>query len=216
MAIRWVFLDMGYTLVDEDAVWRARCREQAAMPEAREKGVTAEMLWREIENASRASLPQFRTVMEKFGFSQAAPYRSELETLYPEAPEALKALSRSYRLGIIANQKAGLAKRLEAFGIAGYFSLVISSWEAGAMKPDPAIFLLALEKARCAPEEAVMAGDRLDNDIFPARSLGFRAVWVRRGFGALQTPRSREHEPHAVVPSLAQLPGALRALENDR
>jgi len=212
MAIAWVFLDMGYTLVNEDAVWRARCREQAETPQAREKGVTAETLWRDIEEASRNYRPQFRSVIEKHGFTQAAPYRSGLERLYPDAKDTLGVLAEKYRLGIIANQPSGLEARLASLGIRGYFSLVVSSWEAGVMKPDPAIFRLALARASCPPRAAVMVGDRLDNDIFPARALGMRTVWVRQGFGGLQSPRSDAYRPDAEIACLAGLPSALDSI----
>ena len=216
MAVEWIFLDMGYTLVNEDAVWRRRCQEQADMPEAREKGVTAAQIWAEIENASRACLPQYRTAMEKLCLSHAAPYRSELETLYPDAPGVLRALRKDYRLGVIANQLSGLEDRLAALGIRPFFSLVVSSWEAGVTKPAPEIFRLALAKAGCKAENALMAGDRLDNDVFPAKALGMRTVWVRQGFGALQTPISPAYRPDRTVDSLSALPDAIASINETR
>ena len=207
MALRCLFFDVGYTLVDEDAVWEARCREQADMPEARALGLTAGDIYREIEEASRQYLPQYRAVMKKYSFTQVAPFRGELETLYPEAPAVLAALSQKYSLGVIANQEKGLKERLQEWGILPYFTAVASSWEAGASKPDPAIFRLALSLAGCAPEEAFMIGDRLDNDIFPAKSLGMKTVWLRQGFGALQIPKGPEYTPDSIVDSLTELPG---------
>ena len=207
MPIRCLFFDVGYTLVDEAAVWEARCREQAAMPEARALGLTAGDIYREIEAASRQYLPQFRAVVKKFGFTQAAPFRGELETLYPEAPAILAALSQKYALGVIANQAKDLKERLRAWGILPYFTAVASSWEAGFLKPDPALFRYALSLAGCKPEEAVMIGDRLDNDIFPAKALGMKTVWLRQGFGALQTPKGPEYVPDNTIQSLTELPG---------
>ena len=207
MALRCLFFDVGYTLVNEDAVWEARCREQADMPEARALGLTAGDIYREIEEASLNYLPQYRAVVKKFGFTHAAPFRGELETLYPEAPAVLAALSQKYSLGVIANQAKGLKERLREWGILPYFATVASSWEAGASKPDPALFRYALALAGCAPEEAVMIGDRLDNDIFPAKSLGMKTVWLRQGFGALQTPKGPEYMPDYTIDSLTELPG---------
>lgn len=40
------------------------------------------------------------------------------------------------------------------------------------MKPDPKLFTIACAQAGCAPEDAVMIGDRLDNDIAPAKAIG--------------------------------------------
>ena len=151
MPIRFLFFDIGYTLVDEDAVWKARCREQADMPEARALGLSAGDIYREIQEASRLYLPQYRAVAQKFGFTQTAPFRGELETLYPEAPAVLAALSQKYSLGVIANQAKGLRDRLRAWDILRYFTAVASSWEAGVLKPDPALFRYALSLAGCAP-----------------------------------------------------------------
>jgi len=36
-------------------------------------------------------------------------------------------------------------------------------------KPDQKIFEITLNKAECSPREACMIGDRLDNDIVPAK-----------------------------------------------
>ncbi len=207
MPIRYLFFDIGYTLVDEDAVWEARCREQAEMPEARAMGLTPGDIYREIGKASRNYLPQYRAVVKKYGFTQIAPYRGELETLCPEAPAVLAALSEKYRLGVIANQAGGLKERLREWGILPYFTAVASSFEAGFRKPDPALFRYALSLAGCAPQEAVMIGDRLDNDIFPAKVMGMKTVWVRRGFGALQTPKGPAYTPDHAVFSLKELPG---------
>ncbi len=207
MALRCLFFDVGYTLVDEDAVWEARCREQADMPEARILGLTAGDIYQEIEKASQQYLPQYRAVVKKYGFTQVAPFRGELETLYPEAPAVLAALSQKYALGVIANQAKGLKERLREWGILPYFTAVASSWEAGCWKPDPAFFRYALSLAGCASEETVMIGDRLDNDIAPAKALGMKTVWLRQGFGALQIPKGPEYEPDYTVDSLKELPG---------
>ena len=53
-----LFFDVGYTLVDESAVWEQRCKTQAEMKEAKKLGLTAADLYREIEKASIAGLPQ--------------------------------------------------------------------------------------------------------------------------------------------------------------
>ena len=128
--IRWLFFDMGYTLVDETRVWQARCREQAAMEEARQKRISEADILHAIEQASRDWRPQYRGALAALGLTAAAPYRSELEILYPDAPEVLSRLCSRYSLGVIANQAAGLGQRLSAFGIRQYFALVVSDWNA--------------------------------------------------------------------------------------
>lgn len=200
-----LFFDVGYTLVNEDAVWEKRCLEQAQTDEAKKLGLTAADIYHEIEIATIARKPQFRTVIDKFGFKEVAPYRTELEELYEDAPAVIKAMAQKYALGIIANQLDGLKERLKAFGLLQYFKYIISSWDVKVMKPDIRIFEFALGKANCKPQNACMIGDRLDNDILPAKSLGMKTVWIKRGFGALQKPLSKSEEPDYTINKLSQL-----------
>ena len=203
--MKTIFFDMGYTLVNEDAIWEKRCEEQVETAEAKALGLSVIDLFHEIRKATIAWLPQYRTVVKKFHFQEVAPYRTELETLYPDAPDVLKTLSEKYKLGIIANQPEGLNERLEKFGILKYFSYVISSFDVGIMKPDYRIFKSALETAGCKGEDAFMIGDRIDNDIIPAKALGMKTVWIKQGFGALQTPMSKDSKPDYTVHNLSEL-----------
>ena len=97
------------------------------------------------------------------------------------------------------------AERLQAYGLSGYFEVCVSSGDIGMSKPDAAIFHLALEQAECAPGDAVMVGDRLDNDIRPANELGFRTVRILQGPGRLQQPREDGETPDATVADLDEL-----------
>ena len=203
--ITTVFFDLGATLVDESRVWQARCREQAAMAQAKKKHIKSIALQLEMVKASANLLPPWRTALARYGLSEEAPYRAEHERLYPDAGRVLSALGGRYTLGVIANQKEGLSARLEEFGIAKYFSFIISSWDAKCAKPDPQIFSLALEKAGCRAENAVMIGDRLDNDIFPAKSLGMKTIWIRQELGGIQTPKDDRYVPDARIDSLSEI-----------
>ena len=203
--MKTIFFDVGYTLVNEDAVCKRRCKEQAETEEAKRLGVSAEDIYHEIEKATIEGLPQFRTVIERFNFSTMVPYHHELETMYEEAPQVLEALSQKYELGVIANQLDGLRERLESFGILKYFKYVISSWDVQVMKPDIRIFEYALKLANCKPQDAVMIGDRIDNDTAPAQSLGMKAVWIKQGFGKLQTALAKKNPPDYEVNNLTEL-----------
>lgn len=81
----------------------------------------------------------------------------------------------------------------------------MASAEAGLAKPDLRIFKLALQKACCLPEEAIMIGDRLDNDIIPAKAIGMHTVWIKQGFAAYQSIPENEEAPDAVIESLTEL-----------
>jgi FMN phosphatase YigB (HAD superfamily) len=106
---------------------------------------------------------------------------------------------------VIANQSAGTWERLERYDLTPFLSLCLSSTELGLQKPDPAIFQLALEQAQCEPCQAVMIGDRIDNDIQPARLLGWRTIRVLQGFTKVQMPRTSAEEPDFTVSNLKDI-----------
>jgi len=57
---------------------------------------------------------------------------------------------------------------------------VFSPAIAGAAKPEFNAFLAVLEAMKANPEEAVMVGDSLENDILPAQALGIKAILIDR------------------------------------
>lgn len=203
--IKCIFFDIGYTLINEDGVWEQRCIEQAEMEDAKMLGLSNKQIYEEIIRASITYQPQYRTVVKKFGFLKSAPYRHELEKLYNNADLVLHSLSQRYKLGIIANQTDGLVERLNSWGILKYFSFVISSWDYQIMKPDIKLFQIALEQSGYNASETVMVGDRLDNDIFPAKTIGMKTIWIKQGFGGMQTPKTEEYFPDTEITNLNEL-----------
>lgn len=126
---------------------------------------------------------------------------------YPDAEGTLSALrQRNYRLGIIANQNAGTAERLEAWGLRRYFDVIAASAEIGFAKPNREIFEKAPELACCKPDESVMAGDRLDNDIIPAKAPGMKTVWIKNGLAKYQSEEMESGIADYRVYSLSELP----------
>ena len=80
--------------------------------------------------------------------------------------------------------------------------MIIASTEAGCSKPGLQIFRIALDKAGCKPQNAVMIGDRLDNDIIPVKELGMKTIWVKQGYTKYQ-PQS--DIPDFTIDSISQL-----------
>jgi HAD superfamily hydrolase (TIGR01509 family) len=200
--VKWIFFDMGGTLIDESESYKGWFQNASG---AVGGAIGAE----EIERVYLEGLANYTATivgqLKPYGFewnTTAGLYPSERDTVYPQATPLLERLSRRYRLAVIANQSLGAEERLERYGILKYFDFVLGSADVGFSKPDPRIFLLALEKAGCAPHEAVMIGDRPDNDIYPAKLLGMRTVRVRQGYAACQLPRSAEYEADITVDSL--------------
>ena len=130
---------------------------------------------------------------------------NSLEKLYTATFGVLQSLYGKYKLGIIANQSLGTQDRIDNWGIGKYFDVVVASAEAGCAKPDPKIFTMALNQAKCAPEEAFMVGDRLDNDILPAKKMGMKTVWVRQGYARLQSVDDESKRPDYVIDDIDEI-----------
>ena len=64
---------------------------------------------------------------------------------------------------------------------------------------------MALDKAECKPADAIMVGDRLDNDIIPAIKLGMKTVWVRQGYAVYQSIDDESKRPDYIVESIEEL-----------
>lgn len=105
----------------------------------------------------------------------------------PGAPVFLEALRRRGILtGIASNAQRYTWSELEAAGIpvAGFEpDLCFWSFVHGFSKPDPGVLILLTDRLAVrgiGPEETLMIGDRLDNDILPARAMGWQA-WHFQG-----------------------------------
>ncbi|MBS0522088.1 MAG: HAD family hydrolase, partial [Proteobacteria bacterium] len=62
-----------------------------------------------------------------------------------------------------------------------------------------------------APAECIMVGDRIDNDIAPAKALGMATIRFRTGRHRRQKPRSPAETPDAEVTDVAELEAAISA-----
>ena len=71
---------------------------------------------------------------------------------------------------MIANQPTSVRAALERDGLVTYFEVWGVSDDLGIRKPDPALFVHALQTADVAPDRSVMVGDRLDYDVMPAQT----------------------------------------------
>ena len=78
-------------------------------------------------------------------------------------------------------------------------------------KPNAAFFEQALLTIGIQPQEAVMVGDDIENDIGGALSAGLHGVLVCSGKHNSQSPLLEKIHPDAILPSVADLPGWLEA-----
>lgn len=128
--------------------------------------------------------------------------------LYADARSAVRILQQAgIRMALVTNGPSQLQRRkIEILGIAPWFEAVLVSAEVGHSKPEPEIYMLALESLNADPKDAWFVGDNLYTDIAGANNVGMPSVWVNRTGEPL--PPDAPAPTHEVR-ILAPLPGLM-------
>jgi putative hydrolase of the HAD superfamily len=122
-------------------------------------------------------LRELRSALDAAAFVDAfmGSLAFDLEAGALEAVERLRAAG--LRLAVVANWDMALPEWLQGLGVADRFEAIITSAEAGAAKPDPAPFLLALRRLGVEPARALHVGDEdADRDGAAAAGMRFEPV----------------------------------------
>lgn len=83
-------------------------------------------------------------------------------------------------LGIISNFDTRIYDVLDNLNLRQYFSTITISSLTGVAKPNPNIFLTALAKHHCQPENAWYIGDSIKEDYWGGKSVGIQSFWLNR------------------------------------
>ena len=108
-------------------------------------------------------------------FSVFDAIRNDVD-IFPEVIPALEALGEQFRLIAVTNGNANL----ESIGIRHLFDDVVTAAMAGAAKPAPAVFDLAVQVGGASKAETLHVGDHPLYDVDGARAAGLRTAWVNR------------------------------------
>jgi HAD superfamily hydrolase (TIGR01549 family) len=205
---RAVFFDVGETLIDEST----------------EYGTWADWLgvprhtFSAMFGAVIARGEDYRQVFQHFkpGFDLGTERRKREEAglgerfteddLYPDARPCLQTLKdRGFIVGIAGNQTAKAEETLNSLDLPVDIIGTSASWKAE--KPSLAFFERLVTESGCDREEILYVGDRLDNDIAPARSLGLQVAFIERGpWGYINLPQHTLEYACLRIKSLTDLP----------
>jgi FMN phosphatase YigB (HAD superfamily) len=190
--IRWIFLDVGNVVLDEDPLTYHVFRRHVESVRSVRPDLTFDDLLceREARVEAGSRWPLFEVVSRHLDEETvSAVWGSvdrEIRAGYPAfsppvdgIAEVLDRLAPRYRLGLVANQPRECRDHLAGLGLLDRFEVVVLSEEAGLYKPDPALFRLAIEQAGARPSGCLMVGDRLDADVVPANEVGMVTGWIR-------------------------------------
>jgi haloacid dehalogenase superfamily, subfamily IA, variant 1 with third motif having Dx(3-4)D or Dx(3-4)E len=101
--------------------------------------------------------------------------------LFDDVSATLKGLKeKRLKLGLLTNLQTEVDSMCRNLGIADFLDFTVTSAEVGADKPQPPIFLKALELAQVQPGEAIHVGDQYQNDVLGARGVGITPILLDR------------------------------------
>ena len=130
---------------------------------------------------------------------------------FPDARATLATLrERGYRIGLLSNtwwaadwHNADLA----AHDLADLLDAIVYTSDLPHSKPHPSVFAHVLGRLGSSPEEGVMVGDRMVDDISGALAVGMRGVWRENDN---PWPKPEGLQPSATIRNLDELPELLR------
>ena len=79
-------------------------------------------------------------------------------------------------------------------------------------KPDPRYYEQIVKAFGVDPQLCIMVGDRIDNDIIPAKQLGMRTILIRVGLHKNQQPRNPFEIPDLELDGVVGLAAAVQKL----
>jgi putative hydrolase of the HAD superfamily len=104
---------------------------------------------------------------------------------FPKIDEVLQKLKQAnYQLAIVSNMLAETQyRKLALLNLGDMFDFIITSQSVEHEKPHPHIYSHTLTLTGSSPEETVMIGDSIVDDIEPALWMGMKAIWFNpKGF----------------------------------
>jgi len=168
--LKAVVFDFGYTLVDEDRVWKAAANE-LGLPDS----VFFAALGSVIEQRRRHR--DALQILGGDGRQRLAPF--EPGDFYEDALPTLAAAKKS---GLIVGIAGNFSREIEAFlSDHADVDFIASSERWGVEKPNLDFFSRIVGDAGCEAADITYVGDRLDNDVLPAVNMGMASVWIIRG-----------------------------------
>src|SRR5438552_632864 len=106
-----------------------------------------------------------------------------------------------------ADRLAWKARVCDDAGIRPLFSVLVDSAHVGCAKPEPRIFLHALDALGLGPADATFVGDSPSRDMAGARAVGMRHIWLVSATAPAQDPCCRGDR---VIHSLKDLEALLQ------
>ncbi len=206
-----VCFDIGETLIDETRQW-GEWADFLGVPRLTLFATLGMTMWR--GEPHRRVFEMFRPDLDlasaiKLRRAQGWRYDFAPEDLYPDAIPCLTELRRrGIKVIVAGNQPIEAEAALGRLGLPA--DVIASSAGWGVAKPKAEFFAKVVEAAGEPAHRIAYVGDRLDNDVLPARAAGMLAVFLRRGpWGWMHAELPDIAQAHLRLDGLATLPELL-------
>lgn len=107
------------------------------------------------------------------------PFLRDSRQFLRRARPILERLGKRCALGIVSNFYGNLESILEQEGLLHLFGAVSDSGRVGFLKPEPEIFLHAMNRLGSGPADTWMVGDSVSRDMKGAEMIGLSHAWLR-------------------------------------
>jgi len=91
----------------------------------------------------------------------------------------LKKLHTKYKLGVVSNFYGNVSIICEEMGLSKFLDIIIDSERIGIRKPDPRIFMAAVNALKTSISNIIFVGDSYERDMIPCKRLGMKVIWMK-------------------------------------
>ena len=220
--------------------WELLARHLIAQGYAMEKGIfinafrqlyESRYYERAVDHIEQPTRELLRQVMVQFGYEQmqTAEIEKAMDQFYvvSEAHWTSRKVVNSvlddlvtagYRMALISN--AGDTPNVERLLVKGhlthYFDPILISAGEGIRKPHVGLYQKVLHAWSFEPQEVVMIGDSLMEDILGAQRAGVHQIWLKEH---VDTPQNQETSlqirPEAVAGTFQEIPEIIRKMSEE-
>ncbi len=228
-----VLFDMDNTILDlsgaMEFAWGRVCESVAASvegltPQALRDALTEERRWyfsdedrhrrgrlepdKMLAELCSGALARVGVTSRSAGEEMAAGFRElriDSVRAYPGALEALATLrKRGVKLALITNGSTLVQRpKISRMNLEKYFDHIQVEEEFGAGKPEPGVYLHALERLGVDAANAWMVGDNLEWEVAAPQRLGIVGIWIDAEGKGL--PEDADVKPDRIIRSITEL-----------
>jgi len=211
-----ILLDAGGIILDETEMEQSFCDISVSILKRYVPKYSIKQFWEDTEEAVMAFAPRTRLyIFWKYCNNDMKMYdeistefqlfrkknTTSLKIMKEIIPE-LKKLSSRFDLVLAGQYGSNVYDLLQSHGISELFKNRLSQDDFEITKPDPRYIERIVLASGFKPEQCIMVGDRIDNDVIPAKQNNIGTVFIRTGIYKNQKPRDPQEIPDISLDSI--------------